>query len=606
NKYGLDFYQEILEGVKGRLNEKEDLEILEIATLEFQLEEGNIRNSDDAEGVFVYGVPKKHGPVDNKHDRYSRLYGKLMEEALERVGEEGLAPAADQDQAGEEGEGAAIQASIVDQGNGNGQAAVETPIQSDSITRQAAIASPATGEGAEEAPTAPATPTPTPTPTPTEAGEEGAGGALAPERADPRAEAESEGEAMAKSGQELSILGEVAKKAAAREKVGREFGEAQAEIPEASPAGPVLNSGDGNVQAPAALAGSAPPNLDPDSTREVEDGLGFVGNMIRSVGSVSYREEVFREMVRLVKDEEEKGEKWKVYGKGKYKQITLEGTEKSPGEYKDSQVGGVIGVTRWLGEEDRGFVIGAFVGFDSHSMTQKGKEEKKGTGAPVAGAAGDGKAVLDLGEENKGRATSGVLGLCGGYIDPNFEVRMLIRGRLNKYKVEKLPRILDSDKEGMKFDGRGFGVELEGKYKIRVSKRVVMGPWIGMEASIESYDEDKGKTIKKGDYSRALLGVGWEVRTKVGDVGVVNLKAGYRRLLSGEIPKIKIGEELKKEKGVGNVEGKGTEEGKDIGEVALGLSLDLGKGFGTSVMVKYAVAKHFHDIGANLGFSYKF
>ncbi|MDR3071040.1 MAG: autotransporter domain-containing protein [Endomicrobium sp.] len=356
------------------------------------------------------------------------------------------------------------------------------------------------------------------------------------------------------------------------------------------------------------VAGGADPAADLAALAAAADEDYFVltGNMIRSVGSVSYGEEVFREMVRMEKEEEEKGGKWKVYGKGKYKQTRLEGAKELSREYKDSQVGGIIGVTRWLGEEERGFVIGAFVGFDSHSMTQKRKEEKKG-----------GK---DLGKESKGRATSRVLGLCGGYIDPRFEVRMLIRGRLNKYKIEKLfGKEIVTDYG----NGRGFGggLELEGKYKIRVSERIVPGPWIGMEASVESYDsyssrdeETEGTRVvdeetRKGDYSRALLGIGWEVRTKVGEVGVVSLKAGYRRLLSGEVPKVKIAND-RSLLGVCNehdeIEREGIEEGKDIGEVALGLSLDLGKGFGTSAMVKYAVAKHFHDIGANLGFNYKF
>jgi hypothetical protein len=185
-----------------------------------------------------------------------------------------------------------------------------------------------------------------------------------------------------------------------------------------------------------------------------------------------------------------------------------------------------------------------------------------------------------------------------------------VRGRLNRYKVDDLGSEVFKKEKEIKFDGKGIGGELEGKYKIRVSKRVVMGPWIGIEASTESYDEDKEKIIKKGDYSRSLLGIGWEIRTKVGEVGVVGLRAGYRRLLSGEIPKIKIGEivDSKDEKYKKNkkIEGEGIEEGKDIVEVALGLSLDLGKGFGTSAMVRYAGAKHFQDIGANLGFNYKF
>ncbi|MDR3071363.1 MAG: hypothetical protein LBU29_02040, partial [Endomicrobium sp.] len=52
-------------------------------------------------------------------------------------------------------------------------------------------------------------------------------------------------------------------------------------------------------------------STDADVRGQAEWSLGFVGNMIRSVGSVSYGEEVFREMVRMVKEEEEKGEKWK-------------------------------------------------------------------------------------------------------------------------------------------------------------------------------------------------------------------------------------------------------------------------------------------------------
>jgi hypothetical protein len=250
------------------------------------------------------------------------------------------------------------------------------------------------------------------------------------------------------------------------------------------------------------------------------------------------------------------------------------------------------------------------------------KEEKKGGEAVTLPAEAAATPAADGGtkelegnimrlKDSKGKVRSVVLGMCGGYIDPNFEVRMLLRGRMNKYKVDELGNegVFNKGKE-TKFDGRGIGGELEGKYKIRVSKRVVMGPWVGMEGSTESYDEDEKKIIKKGDYGRALLGIGWEVSAKVGEVGVVGLRAGYRRLLSGEVPKVKIGEiadskkdEYKKNK---EIEGGGIEEGKDVVEVALGLNLGLGKGFGTSVMVKYAVAKHFQDIGANLGFSYKF
>jgi hypothetical protein len=202
---------------------------------------------------------------------------------------------------------------------------------------------------------------------------------------------------------------------------------------------------------------------DADARGQVEGSLGFVGNMIRGVGSVSYREEVFREMVRMGKEEEEKGGKWKVYGKGKYKHVTLEGTRKSPGEYKDSQVGGIIGVTRRLGEGERGFVIGAFVGIDGHGMTQKKKvykkeekEKEKGEEAvtptappaatpaePAAAApAEEGTKELEGNimrlKDSKGKITSVVLGMCGGYIDPNFEIRMLLRGRINKYEVERL------------------------------------------------------------------------------------------------------------------------------------------------------------------------
>ncbi|MDR3071764.1 MAG: autotransporter domain-containing protein [Endomicrobium sp.] len=365
-------------------------------------------------------------------------------------------------------------------------------------------------------------------------------------------------------------------------------------------------------------------STDPDSRGQAEGSLGFVGNMVRGVGSVSYGEEVFREMVRVEKGEAEKaekGEKWKVYGKGKYKYVTLEGTEKSPGEYKDSQVGGVIGVTKWLREErERGFVIGAFVGIDGHSMTQKKKvykkeeKEKEKGGEAVTPAAEEGRKELEVNvmrmEDSKGKVRSVVLGMCGGYIDPNFEVRMLLRGRINKYEVERLGNKVFMEKEGTKFSGKGIGGELEGKYRIRVSDVVVIGPWIGIEVSQENYDGDDEKIVKDGGYGRSLLGIGWEARTRVGEVGVISLKAGYRRLLSGEVPKIKIGEiaDSKKEKYKKNkeIEGEGIEEGKDVVEVTLGLNLDLGKGFGTSGMVKYTKAEHFQDIGANLGFSYKF
>jgi hypothetical protein len=363
-----------------------------------------------------------------------------------------------------------------------------------------------------------------------------------------------------------------------------------------------------------------------------QGGLGFVGNMVRSGEGESSAGEVFKPMEgALREEEEEKGGRWRVYGKGKYRETVLEGTSKSPGEYKDSQSGGVIGVNgRIGGSKERGFVIGGFIGVDSHKMSQKEKEpEKKPLEVEGAGGGGAGEGVDSESEsketsaeakeemkeniirleESKGKVRRVVVGINGGYIDPRYEIKMLLRGSLSDYKVDNLGSRVFGSKE-TKFEGKGIGVELEGKYKIRASKKVETGPWIGVEATAGKYDEDEKRIIRKGDYSRALIGIGWEVKGKVG--GVVELvgKVGYKRLLRGEIPKIRIGriadsqdEKYKKNK---EIEGEGIKEGQNIMEIGIGMGIDIGKGLGGTVMGKYAKGERYRDLSANIGLNYNF
>jgi outer membrane autotransporter protein len=347
-----------------------------------------------------------------------------------------------------------------------------------------------------------------------------------------------------------------------------------------------------------------------EGAREIRGYLGFMCNMLRSVcNGNSCGEEVFREMSLggLVKGEEEVlKKKWHVWGGPRYNREEYDGDENSPGKYKNDQVGAVIGINRHLGDEkERGFVVGAFVKVACHNMTQqkkKGYTMQKKCGSHIL------KGKLSCAKRSKdiinGKTTSGVLGLCGGYANPEFEVMLLVRGSYTNYEVEGLAvKNLCTDffpyyDEKIKFDGKGFGGELGGMWKIRVSDKIVVGPCLGIEGSIEKYDEDKKKCINEGESNRALAKVGVECRAELGCGNDLRVKLAYKRILNGEIPKITVGRNKEDIKGI--------KESQDIGEIGLGWNWEIGKVVGVHANLKYTMSKNYRDIYANLGLGYSF
>ncbi|MDR3071739.1 MAG: autotransporter domain-containing protein [Endomicrobium sp.] len=200
---------------------------------------------------------------------------------------------------------------------------------------------------------------------------------------------------------------------------------------------------------------------------------------------------------------------------------------------------------------------------------------------------------------NSGNITSVIIGLCGGYIEEKWEIKGIIRGCFDGYSIK-----LENEKKRFKneedFQGYGFGFDIEGMWKIKISEVMKLNPYLGLDLSEKKYYDVKEWAIKSGRYGELLAKVGMEFNVKL-NKNDFRIGVAYERLLSCETPKIKLILKRGTNKYI-----EGIDSGKNIGSVRIGWSCDIIENVELYVNIGYSVAKKFRNLNGNSGISYRF
>ncbi|MDR3071836.1 MAG: autotransporter domain-containing protein [Endomicrobium sp.] len=234
--------------------------------------------------------------------------------------------------------------------------------------------------------------------------------------------------------------------------------------------------------------------------------FSFLANMIRSTSGVSESKAVYVNLNKSGDIEKKSKALWVrvIYDNNKYR-----GGYGSSEDYESNGIGGMIGYN-WSSEVVIG---GPYIKIGGQRMVQN---------------------------ESKANARSIAVGLCGGYIEERLEIKAILRAGLDYYDGVRIKRESFVVKEEGEFDGYGLAGDIEGTYKIMKGESVGINPYIGLEGSTSEHKEDKKIYMKNGSYSRVVRRAGIRLEIK-GDLCKFLLGTGYKRVLAGETPTVRLG-----------------------------------------------------------------
>jgi outer membrane autotransporter protein len=292
--------------------------------------------------------------------------------------------------------------------------------------------------------------------------------------------------------------------------------------------------------------------------------------VIRSGAGESDRKEVYGRIGR--KDKKENS----VWGEMKWNYTKYGEDENSPKEYKDSEVGVMIGFDK---EMRKDITLGVYTKVNKHDMSQ--------------------------GEE-KGEITKGVIGVYGGYEEGNWEIKTMLDGSMGSYDTKRKINIVDERELKSEFKGVGIGWDVEGALKVPLTGIIRLRPYIGFETRVNKYGDIKESggeglnwEVKEGSYSRTMTRVGVGIEGEKGTIGF-NVGVEYKRLLSGEEAKLD-----------GRMAGQksdivGAEEGKEIVGIGVGVSNEVVEDVSVYARGSIYGGKRYENISGNVGVSYRF
>ncbi|MCL1973104.1 MAG: autotransporter domain-containing protein [Endomicrobia bacterium] len=208
---------------------------------------------------------------------------------------------------------------------------------------------------------------------------------------------------------------------------------------------------------------------------------------------------------------------------------------------------------------------------------------------------------------NRADITDKGLGVYGGLIHKEWEIKSLIFGSYNSYSTKRSIAFADRNTNA-DFDGTTFGIDVEGAMKFEVDQYTNIRPYAGLEAKNTHYNGFKEKgaeslslKVSEDSYARSAI------RTGAGAVYDDNLFSWYingelKYLLTGVYPEIESifeGSDL-------IFKSRGAEEGRLIFGAIAGASVRIIKELKIFVNGSIYRAEHFQNLYGNIGLRWNF
>ncbi|MCL2144553.1 MAG: autotransporter domain-containing protein [Endomicrobia bacterium] len=257
---------------------------------------------------------------------------------------------------------------------------------------------------------------------------------------------------------------------------------------------------------------------------------------------------------------------------------TFSKDENSLNDFNDTSGGVMIGFDRFSEEND--MMLGVYGKYITHDI-------KQGL--------------------NSADITNAGLGIYGGFIKNEWEVKALVSGSRDNYSTKRKIPFIDR-KAKADFDGTTFGMDIEGAMKFSVEEYISIRPYIGIEAKNSHYNGFKEKDAGSlnleaaGDsYIRSAVRTGGGV---VYDNNIFSwrLNGELKYLLSGESPEI---ESVFTDTDV-IFRSRGAAEGNIIFGITAGTDIRITKELKFFVNGSYYGADHFQNLYGNIGLRWNF
>ncbi|MCL2485071.1 MAG: autotransporter domain-containing protein [Endomicrobia bacterium] len=317
------------------------------------------------------------------------------------------------------------------------------------------------------------------------------------------------------------------------------------------------------------------------SDREVEDTLlsmsgYFLPNVLRSIAGAPANE-IYDKIRNHAREDRTNSGLWaQVRGEiAKFAENI-----NSPQDYKDSSLGLMIGFDRYIA--DNGLMWGAYGRFNSHNIEQ-GNNKADGT--------------------NKG------LGVYGGLIKADWELKALISGSFDNFDTKRYVYTPLGNRTAIgEIESFTLSGDIEAALKYAMSEKMKFRPYVGVEIDDVNY---KGFTesgagavnleVKGGNYIRsaARLGAGIEYDKTEWSVYA---RAEGKYLMTGFEPEV----ESRFEGTNTHFTTKGTEEGKLQIGLGLGGEMFVSENWKLFANANYYTAERYSNMYGNVGVRYVF
>ncbi|MCL2144388.1 MAG: OmpA family protein [Endomicrobia bacterium] len=252
------------------------------------------------------------------------------------------------------------------------------------------------------------------------------------------------------------------------------------------------------------------------------------------------------------------------------------GDENSLEDYKDSSLGAMVGFDRYL--DGKNLMYGIYAGVSKDWIKQ---------------------------DKNEADGTRGSLGIYSGYIKEDWEVKGLLLGSMDTFDTKR--EVLGAYADGV-IDALTISADLEGALKFELTERMLLRPFIGLEAANVNYKsfDEKGAgmynlNVNGGNYFRssARVGAGIEyVRHKWGAYA----SAEARYLITGYKPEVEsvfVNTDIE-------FLSRGTTEGQIEGGINAGVEKKITNNFKVFANANLTAADRYGYIGGNVGLRYVF
>lgn len=301
----------------------------------------------------------------------------------------------------------------------------------------------------------------------------------------------------------------------------------------------------------------------------------FLANIIRSASADAESNEIYDRIKNHCMFGETENGLWAQF-RGAATAYSKDGN--SLNDFKDSANGVMIGFDRFM--EDKKIMLGAYFKHNDRDISQA---------------------------DNEADITNTGLGIYGGLIERDWEIKALVSGAYDNYDTKRdIP--FAARKAKAVFEGTSFGADIEGAVKFKAGEYINLRPYMGMEAKnsyhngfTEKGAESLGLEVLADSYMRsaARLGAG-----AVFDNNIFSwhINAEIKYLISGEAPEIESAF-----KGSSRIfRSRGSTEGRMIGGAAAGAAVRITKELKLFVNGNYYGADHFRHLYGNIGLRWNF